>query len=239
MLSGYLYRPSGAGPFPAIVFNHGSEQSPGRKLGQAWFYVPHGFVLFVPHRRGHGESRHAGDYIVDRWNEGGRDPAVLVNELDAQVDDVMAAVDHLREQTFVDDERIAVVGCSFGGILSLLAAEHGTGLIAAINFAGASYRWGKDAPLRERMKRAARNAKVPVFFLQAENDHDTTPTRTLHAELGDVKKVSRMRIFPPYGATVREGHGFCAGGEKPPWGEDVLAFLSRTMNLDGSSRSRR
>jgi len=51
-LQGFLYRPSGAGPFPAIVFNHGSEALPGPKRGQAAFYVPRGFALFVPHRRG-------------------------------------------------------------------------------------------------------------------------------------------------------------------------------------------
>jgi len=51
-LHGFLYRPRGDGPFPAVVFNHGSERLPGDKRGQAMFYASHGFVLFVPHRRG-------------------------------------------------------------------------------------------------------------------------------------------------------------------------------------------
>lgn len=59
-LSGFLYKPDGDGPFPAIVYNHGSEPLPGPKPDQASFYVAHGFVLFVPHRRGHGRSTHAG-----------------------------------------------------------------------------------------------------------------------------------------------------------------------------------
>src|SRR5690242_17935674 len=37
-LHGFLYRPAGDGPFPAIVFNHGSERLPGWKPGQAQFY---------------------------------------------------------------------------------------------------------------------------------------------------------------------------------------------------------
>lgn len=59
-LHAFLFRPPGAGRFPAIVFNHGSEEFPGAKQGQAEFFVPHGFVLFVPHRRGHGRSKDAG-----------------------------------------------------------------------------------------------------------------------------------------------------------------------------------
>lgn len=40
-----------------------------------------------------------------------------------------------------------------------------------------------NAPARERMKVAARNAKVPVFFRQAANDYDTTPSRVLSDEM--------------------------------------------------------
>jgi len=28
-LVGFLYRPSGQGPFPAVIWNHGSERNPG------------------------------------------------------------------------------------------------------------------------------------------------------------------------------------------------------------------
>jgi hypothetical protein len=81
------------------------------------------------------------------------------------------------------------------------------------------------------MKRAARNAKVPVFFLQAENDADTTPSKVLYEELGATKQRSRMRIFPPHGTTVMEGHAFCLGSDLPPWGDDVLAFLQETLRM--------
>src|SRR5262245_56051913 len=36
-LHGFLYRPPGPGPFAAIVYNHGSEEQPGAKDGQALF----------------------------------------------------------------------------------------------------------------------------------------------------------------------------------------------------------
>ncbi|HEY0714988.1 MAG TPA: alpha/beta fold hydrolase, partial [Polyangia bacterium] len=182
-LRGFLYRPKGVGPFPAVVFNHGSERDASNMFGQAMFYVPHGFVLFVPHRRGQGESADAGEYLDDVWNRSGRDPARIVELLDAHVDDVAAAVAYVRRLPYVDRSRVAVVGCSLGGIQALLAAERDQGLRSAIDFAGAAILWSQVAPLRERMKRAARSARVPVFFVQAENDFDTSPSRVLSEEM--------------------------------------------------------
>lgn len=228
-LHGFLHRPPGPGPFPAIVFNHGSEQRPGWSDDQAKFYVEQGFVLFVPHRRGHGQSRDAGEYIGDLIDRTGRDSPALVEALVEQTDDVMAAVAYLAAQPYVDPTQIAAVGCSFGGIEALLAAERGTGLVAAVDFAGASFMWRDNAPLRERMTQAARNAKVPVFFIQAENDANTAPSQVLSQEMKNAGKPMRIHIFPPRGTTAMDGHAFCLGGTNPPWGVEVLAFLTDAM----------
>jgi pimeloyl-ACP methyl ester carboxylesterase len=125
--------------------------------------------------------------------------------------------------------RVAVSGCSLGGIESLFAAERGTGIVAAIDFEGAAQTWAANVPLQERMKLAARNAKVPVFFLQAENDFDTTPSRVLSDEMKRAGKPTRVHIFPPNGVTHEEGHSFCTGGRNPPWGAEVIAFLEEAM----------
>jgi dienelactone hydrolase len=228
-LGGFLYRPAGAGPFPAVVFNHGSEPLPGSKPDQATFYVGHGFVLFVPHRRGQGRSTRAGAYINTAYDPDAPDSTAFADELVAQSDDVMAAIAYVASLPYVDGKRIATAGCSLGGIESLLAAERGTGIVAAVDFAGAAITWAKNAPLRERMKIAARNAKVPVFFIQAENDYDTTPSRVLSEEMKQAGKPMQVHIFPPNGTGAREGHGLCRGGEHPPWGDEVLAFLAAAM----------
>lgn len=225
MLHGFLYKPAGSGPFPAIVFNHGSEKLPGPMTGQAQFYVPHGYALFVPHRRGHGRSQDAGEWIDKVAN----DPPKFVAELEAQEADVGAAVEFLAAQPFVDPQRVAVSGCSLGGIEALLAAAHETKIAAAIDFAGASMTWARMPPLQESMKKAARDAKVPVFFVQAENDFDTTPSKVLDAEMRAAKKTSQVHIYPPNGTTPMDGHHFCAGGTSPGWGPEVLQFLEASM----------
>jgi hypothetical protein len=41
-LHGYLYLPPGKGPFPAVLWNHGSEKWPGWQPGLAAFYTRSG-----------------------------------------------------------------------------------------------------------------------------------------------------------------------------------------------------
>jgi dienelactone hydrolase len=230
-LRGFLARPASQGPFPAVVYNHGSEKLPGAKEGQVDFYTKRGFVLFVPHRRGHGRSE--GAYVMDLVNAAPTENrgAVLADQLVEQVDDVAAAVDFIKRQAFVDPARVAVVGCSFGGIESLLAAERDLGIRAAIDFAGGAMAWGhpENEPLRHRMTAAARQARVPVFLLQAENDFDTRPTKILSAEMEKAGRPHRSKIFPANGTSRQEGHAFCIGGPAPPWGPDVLEFLEGAM----------
>jgi carboxymethylenebutenolidase len=228
-LRGFLYRPEGTGPFPAVVFNHGSEQEPGDMRDEAEFYVPRGFVLFAPHRRGQGWSADAGEYINEAWIARGEQPQTLVELLDEQVDDVAAAVAYVRALPDVDATRVALVGCSFGGIETLLAAERDLGLRAAIDFAGAAATWARNPALQARMKRAALGATVPVLFIQAENDFDTAPSRVLSDAMRDAGRPTRLRIFPANGATTLEGHMFCNGSADPRWGPEVLEFLRGAM----------
>jgi hypothetical protein len=41
-LHGFLYRPQGNGPFPVILYNHGSEQNPGSKPALGRFFASKG-----------------------------------------------------------------------------------------------------------------------------------------------------------------------------------------------------
>src|ERR1700692_1102047 len=40
-LHGFIWKPEGTGPFPAIVWNHGSEKLPGSQPALAKFYTAH------------------------------------------------------------------------------------------------------------------------------------------------------------------------------------------------------
>jgi len=227
-LGGYLWKPPGAGPFPTVVYNHGSEQQPGSKPAVGQFFASRGYVLFVPHRRGHGLSQAAGTWIQDiiAAAPSSQQAQVRVDQLLLQVDDVAAAVAYMQQQSFVDTTKMAVAGCSYGGIETVFTAERSLGLKSAVDFAGAAQTWAGDTPMQTRMTTAVDNATVPIFFLQAQNDYNTQPTQVLSAEMQSLSKPHQAKIYPPYGTTPDDGHaGFCFNGTSV-WGDDVANFIA-------------
>ena len=231
-LRGFLYKPDGDGPFPAVLWNHGSEKKPGELPDLAADIVAHGYVLFIPHRRGQGLS--PGPYIMDEVNRasdiggnGVRDKT-LVSGMRTHLEDQVAAMTYLQALPFVDAKRIAVMGCSFGGIQTVLMAERGMGARAAVDFAGAAETWGKSPQLREMMTNAVQNAQMPVFFIQAENDYDTAPSKDLAAAMDKVHKEHSIQIFPKFGRNNQDAHEFCIHGEGI-WGPQVFAFIAKSF----------
>src|ERR1700736_6750674 len=234
-LHGALYKPEGAGPFPAVVDNHGSAA--GMLSEQAFdalgpIFARHGWVFFGPYRRGQGLSASAGPYLGDQIaaaeKAGGVSAAAatMVRLLETDhLDDQFAALAWLRKQSFVQPNRIAVTGNSFGGIETVLGVERG-GYCAGIDSAGGAQSWAQAPELRSLMTRAARNAKAPIFFFQAANDFDLSPSKTLSAEMNKVGKTYKLKIYPAYGDSPGDGHTVGYFGSDV-WADDVFGFLNQ------------
>lgn len=234
-LYGVLYRPVGPGPFPAVVYNHGS--APGMLSQQAFealgpVFVQRGWVLFGPYRRGQGLSTAAGPYIEDQidaaYKKGGISAAdataVRLLETD-HLDDQLAGLAWLRKQSFVQSKRIAVAGTSFGGIETVLGAEKGS-YCAAVDFAGGAMSWRRAPLIQSLMVGAVQNSRVPIFFIQAQNDYDLSPTHVLSEAMKNAGKKFEVKIYPPFGTGKTDGHTFGYFGGSI-WGNDVFQFLSR------------
>ncbi|PSB51508.1 hypothetical protein C7B77_21515 [Chamaesiphon polymorphus CCALA 037] len=88
--------------------------------------------------------------------------------------------------------------------------------------------WSNVTLLRSRLIRAVRSATVPIMLIQAENDYDLTPTKIMAAELEQAHKPHELLIFPAFGTTPAEGHGFGVWGERT-WGDEVFSFLRRCL----------
>jgi dienelactone hydrolase len=230
VLHGDLSKPDGGGAFPAVLWSHGGGgPRPGLASVLGELFTSRGYVLLIPHRRGYGRSpRHP---LVDQFRaEKDVDVRnrVQLELMDIHMRDVTGAVQYLEKLPFVDRNRIGVAGCSFGGSLTVFAAERNLPIRAAVNFAGAALSWKQSPDLRQRMLSSVRAAKVPIFFIQAENDFDLDPSRVLSKEMERLMKPHQLKIYPAHGSTAREGHGFCTTGGKV-WEGEVFSFLDRAM----------
>jgi carboxymethylenebutenolidase len=234
-LHGVVYKPEGTGPFPAVIYNHGS--APGMMSNDAFaalgpVFARHGWLFFGPYRRGQGLSASGGPYIGDQIAAAAERPpafsaaATMVRLLATDhLDDQFAALAWLRKQSFVQPNRIAVAGNSFGGIETVLGIERG-GYCAGIDSAGGAQSWSQAPALQSLMTRAVRNAKAPIFFFQAANDFDLSPSKTLSAEMNGVSKTNKLKIYPAYGDSPGDGHTFGYFGSDV-WAEDVFGFLNQ------------
>ena len=232
-LRGFLFLPPGDGPFPCMMFNHGSSIHQGStdlcKPSVAATLLSWGLAAFMPHRHGYGESPGPPwrDEVMGEFGSEAYD-VQLAARLDRESDDVVAALAYLQTRPEIQAEHIGVMGSSFGGINTLLAASKTDRFRCAVEFAGAAMNWERTPALRKLMHAAARQLTRPIFFIQAENDYSTAPTRELTAALAGSDLVVLGKVFPAFGLSRDEGHRFERNGPMI-WGPEVRSFLERWL----------
>src|SRR5262249_11160078 len=159
-----------------------------------------GIASFLPHRRGYGNS--TGRPWRDEVNAAFGTPeydAQLAARLDGESDDILAALAVLETRPEIMADRIGVMGSSFGGRTTLLAASKSDRFRCAVEFAGAAMNWEKTPGLRALMGAATERLSHPIFFIQAANDYSIGPTLAL-AEIAEAAgKRVEQRIYPQWG----------------------------------------
>lgn len=232
-LKGYLFTPPGDAPVPCMIYNHGSGLTEGHEdnaapnigiLLNSW-----GIACFFPHRRGYGSSpgptwrsECTAPEFSPEYNE------QLVRRLTAESDDVIAAHAYLRTIARIDPSRIGVMGSSFGGVNTLLAAARQPAFRCAVEFAGAAMNWDRNPTIAGYMIDMARKVRLPIYFVQAENDFSIRPTREIAAALAGTDVPFEAKIYPPFGHTPYEGH-FLAGRGAQVWGPEIRRFLEKNL----------
>jgi len=245
-LKGYLWKPAGAGPFPVVLFIHGSggedaNHTAGMQITEAAeilapFFLQHSYAFFYPFRRGYGLSADQAPFMRDvlrdeekKRGAEARQHLQFVLLTTEQISDVMAALAFLETVPGIAPHRIAVVGHSFGGQLALLAAEADPAIRAAVTFAGAANSWERSPELRERLTAAVRNTKAPVLLTCAENDYSTAPAQALAEELKRLHKPYALKIYPRVGLNSDDGHNMLYANI-PAWQPDVFQFLDKYVS---------
>jgi carboxymethylenebutenolidase len=244
-LKAFLWKPVGPGPFPAVLFNHGSGGAdaahtagmPITEAGQrlAPLFLKHGYAFLYPFRRGQGLSADQGPFMQNllqreeatRGKYARRHLQFLLLTQE-HLDDVMAALAFLKTVPGIDVRRLAVAGHSFGGQLALLAAGRDISLRAAVAFAPAAASWDRSTELREELLTAVRKTTAAVMLIHASNDYSTAPGRELADELERARKPHLLKIYPPVGESQEDGHNALYKG-MPLWEDDVFKFLDESV----------
>ena len=229
-LEAYLYKPEGAGPFPLVIYNHGSRAG-GERVERPFFFVGQlltaaGYAVLVPERRGYGKSDgkpFSEEIGPDRGSN-------YVKRLRDESDDVLAAIPILRTYSWVDTARIAIMGWSFGGSVSVFAASKEPRFFAVIDQAGGALTWPVSPALRKALPEAATHIHSPLLCMGAENDAATDNVRDVCSAAKSHGASATVIMYEPFfpaqpARGSAPGHAIFSAEGVSHWSKDVLAFL--------------
>jgi len=245
-LHGVLWKPAGHGPFPAVLFNHGSGGATAGETARmpiqeaaarlAPLFTRKGYAFFYPFRRGQGPSADAAPFLQERLaaEEGAHGKVARQKLQDTlmeteQLDDVLAALAFLRSVPDIDASRVSLMGHSLGGQLTLLAAARDQTVRAAVTFAAAAGSWPRSEQVRRDLREAVRRARCPIMLVQWANDYGTEVSIALGAVRERAGPPPVVVLYPAVGSTPEDGHSglYLAQAQ---WEPDVFRFLEQAAS---------
>jgi dipeptidyl aminopeptidase/acylaminoacyl peptidase len=124
-LAGMLMKPEGPGPFPVVIFIHGSGPS---YRNSAWYVsvaehlLNNGIAVILPDKRGCEKS--SGQWIGADFNQ--------------LAGDVLGAVAYVKQQDAFNESQIGILGMSQGGWIAPVAASQSKDIGFVATMSGAS-----------------------------------------------------------------------------------------------------
>jgi dipeptidyl aminopeptidase/acylaminoacyl peptidase len=245
----FVYKPEGKGPFPVIINIHGGpeSQSSASFVPTTQYYLNElGCAVIYPNVRG---SAGYGKTFLKLDNGSLREDSVK---------DIGALLDWIATQPDLDSRRVAVIGGSYGGYMSLACLTHYSDrLSAGVDVVGisdfvtflentseyrrdlrrAEYGDERDPKMREFLKKIAptMNAdkiRAPLFVIQGAND-----PRVPASEAEQIVRIARENGVHVWSLLAKdEGHGFNKKANSDQMGYAVSLFWE-TFLLGGGLTS--
>ncbi|WP_293907790.1 S9 family peptidase [Phenylobacterium sp.] len=241
-VQGWLLAPPNVQPgktYPMAVLVHGGPSSASDPRfvweGTTHALLAHGYYVFMPNPRGsHGQGQAFTRANVQDFGGG-------------DLRDILAGVDAVEKVAPVDDKRLAVMGGSYGGFMTMWAVTHtdrfkagaaGAGIANWISYYGQNGidQWmvpffggtAYDNPaVYDRLSpiRSIRAAKTPTFIYVGERDVECPPAQSLEFWHG-LKAVgvpTSLVIYPG------EGHGLRDPMNQRDVEQRTLAWFDRYL----------
>ena len=223
-----VYKPSGDGPFPLLLMNHGKErgnpsaQKRDRFLAMGREFVRRGYAVAVPMRKGFSKS----EGIYSDFGCNMHDNGVL------QADDVEAALRSLTQMPWVDRDRVIVAGQSYGGLATMaFGTRQFPGVRGLLNFAGGLRIDGNacdwKSALVNAFARYGGRTLLPSLWFYGENDSyfDHPLAQRLQSAYQAAGGPSQLIA---YGRFKSDAHGLISSRDGVTvWWPETERFLKR------------
>jgi len=246
-----LYKPKGASPSnpaPVMVYVHGGPGGQTRKgfNSQIQYMLHHGYGILGVNNRG-SSGYGAEFYHLDDKRHGQED-----------LQDIIASKEYLQSLSWVDDNKIGVMGGSYGGFMTLAALTFypdvfnvGIDIFGVSNwvrtlksippwwesFKVALYdEMGDPAADEERHRKIsplfhAQNITKPMLVIQGSND-----PRVLQIESDEiVTQVRANNVYVDYLVFPDEGHGFRKKVNRVKSANSIVDFLDECLKQNQCS----
>jgi dienelactone hydrolase len=232
------HKPAGDGPFPVLIFHHGSTgwgtdpslfAKPFDPAVLADWFVARGWAVVLPARRGRGGSEGLYDegFAEDRSKGYTCEQQRSLAGAEHALRDIDAATGAILALPFVDRARFVVGGQSRGGILAIAwAGRHPDQPQAAINFVGG---WmGAGCPTAAAINQSLLNSgaafRQPSIWFYGDRD-PYYPLAHTRANFAAFEAAGGKGSFHEY-EPPQDANGHQIIGFPKLWGAAVEAYLA-------------
>lgn len=173
----FVYQPSGNGPFPVLILNHGSAGG-STKTSIPWkrdatYWSQRGYIVLAPMRRGRGKSTG----ISPESEEKNCNALDWYQALPLSMQDIDAAVEFSHTLPLALPNSITLIGVSRGGFLSVAYSAEGRykdQVRSVVNFVGGWVAQAEDQCPQDfnsiAFERYGRTTKIKMLWLYGAND---------------------------------------------------------------------
>jgi dipeptidyl aminopeptidase/acylaminoacyl peptidase len=241
----FVYLPPGDGPFPVIIHVHGGPENQFRPRFNSEFQMwidQLGVAVVAPNIR--GSLGYGAEYISldNGYNR------------EAAVQDIGALLDWIGLQEKLDQERVVIMGASYGGYIALASAvHHSDRLRAAVDRVGISnfvtflentqdyrrelrrieYGDERDPEMRAFLESISPlnnvdKIKIPLFVQQGSNDPIVPMSES--DQMVEALRAQGQEVW--YMNALNEGHGYDKKENRDLYQQATFLFLKKYLLAD-------